>query len=239
MTNFTFHHYTLNAKLNVKVKKNSKIKIRTIYKILENHFGDLGWWPAKIGFEVIIGAVLTQNTSWRNAEKAIFSLKREKLLTAERIANSDPGRLSRAIRSAGYHNVKAERIREISRFLLDECGGSLGSLKKKSAELLREKLLEVKGIGPETADSILVYALDKPVFVVDAYTKRIFARHGILAEDAPYREVQQAVQDSVPKELRVMNQYHALLVEAGKRFCRKNNPLCRECPLGKLLKVKS
>ncbi|MFC1570765.1 endonuclease III domain-containing protein [Candidatus Omnitrophota bacterium] len=209
-----------------------KSKIRRIYDLLEDHFGDLKWWPAKTPFEVIIGAVLTQNTSWSNVEKAIGELNKKKLLTPKKIMALNSKRLAGLIRSSGYHRVKAERLKEVSRFVLDECGGRLKKLGKEDTSSLREKLLRVKGIGPETADSILVYALGKPVFVVDAYTKRIFSRHNIVIENASYDEVQTLVENAMDPDTGTMNQFHALLVETAKRFCRKRAPLCGECPLG-------
>jgi endonuclease-3 related protein len=208
-----------------------KRKINKVYAALEEYFGDLGWWPASSAFEVIIGAVLTQNTAWSNVSKAIKGLKRNKCLTPEKIVRLDTKRLSQIIRPAGYYRVKSERIKAVSRFLLDECRAKLSKLKKESAWELREKLLKVKGIGPETADSILVYALEKPVFVVDAYTKRIFSRHGLVGEKASYDEVQSLVHENFSRSTKRLNQFHALLVETGKRFCRKKKGLCGECPL--------
>ncbi|NQT33378.1 MAG: hypothetical protein HQ594_06890 [Candidatus Omnitrophica bacterium] len=211
-----------------------KGKINKIYSLLNDHFGDLKWWPAESDFEVMIGAILTQNTSWKNVEKAIDVLKRKKALSPSKIANMDKGRLARYIRSSGYHRLKADRLKEISLFITRECGGKLDKLKKEGLENLREKLLEVKGVGPETADSILVYALGKPVFVVDAYTRRIFSRHGLIGHDAAYDEIQSFVHKNFPRSIRKLNQFHALLVEAAKNFCKKKDPLCRECPLGGL-----
>ncbi len=209
-------------------------KIKRIYDLLNEHFGDLGWWPAESPFEVIVGAVLTQNTSWANVEKAIKRLKDEGLMRPSKMAEADTGVLSRAIRPAGYFRVKARRLKEMSRFIMKECGGKLDRLGREDILCLRERLLGVNGVGPETADSILVYALGKPVFVVDAYTKRVFSRHGITGEDASYADIQRMVHDNVPLKVRTMNQFHALLVETGKRYCRKRSPKCGECPLGGL-----
>jgi len=206
-------------------------KLKKIYGLLEKEFGDLGWWPAESGFEVIAGAVLTQNTSWKNVEKAIKALKRDGSLGVNEIISMRAPRLSRLIRSAGYHRVKARRLKNISRFVADECGGRLGKLKKRDVGRLREALLEVNGIGPETADSILLYALDKPVFVVDAYTRRIFARHGLNPESAAYDEVQAFVHEHFPCDAAKLKQFHALLVEAAKAFCKKKRGHCGRCPL--------
>jgi endonuclease-3 related protein len=208
-----------------------KQKIRKIYDKLDKYFGDLGWWPADSAFEVIVGAVLTQNTAWKNVEKAIEQLKQNKLLDPKKIESLSDARLSRLIRSSGYHRVKSERLKAVCRFLEKECGSRLNKLKKAGAASLRKKLLSVKGIGPETADSILVYAFSKPVFVVDAYTRRIFSRHGLAGKDASYDEVQSVVHENFPTVYRKLNQFHALLVETGKRFCKKKKGLCKECPI--------
>jgi endonuclease-3 related protein len=215
--------------------KKSKLRIKKIYKLLDSHFGDLAWWPADSGFEVIVGAVLTQNTAWGNVEKAIKALKKDKLLTPKKIATSHKGKLARTITSAGYFNVKAERLKNVSKFLLAECGGKLDRLEKFDTKALREKLLQVKGIGPETADSILVYALLRPVFVVDAYAKRIFSRHRLITKDAGYHHVQDLVHENFPQDIKKLNQFHALIVEVGKKYCRKKAGLCKECPLRSML----
>ena len=213
----------------------AKRKINRIYELLEGHFGDLGWWPAETPFEVIIGAILTQNTSWKNVEKAIEGLKSCGLVKPADIISTRSSKLSRCIRPAGYHRLKADRLKEISRFVVRECGGRLKKLRKKDTRLLREKLLEVKGVGPETADSILLYALDKPVFVVDAYTRRIFSRHGLIEEDAAYDDIRFLVENRFPVRHRKLNQFHALLVETGKNFCKKQKALCKNCPLRVIL----
>lgn len=209
-------------------------KVRKMYAILEKYFGDLGWWPAKSRFEVIVGAVLTQNTAWVNVEKAIRALKKEKLMTAAALAAAPSPKIETAIRPAGYFRVKSDRLKTVCRFLLDECNGRVAALKNDDAGVLRAKLLAVKGIGPETADSILLYALDKPVFVVDAYTRRIFSRHGIVKEDVGYEELRSLVEAVFFGDKRVFNQLHALLVETAKNYCKKRSWLCGECPLGRL-----
>jgi len=219
-----------------KRKRSKKIpEVRKIYRILESSFGDLGWWPGETAFEVVVGAILTQNTAWSNVEKAIEALKKNGLLNIAAIKKERPSRLARIIRPSGYHRMKAARLKYVCRFLSKECGGKLARLKKQETGALRKKLLEVNGIGPETADSILLYALEKPVFVVDAYTKRIFSRHGLICENASYDEVQSFVSERFDKDVRALNQFHALLVEVGKRFCKKKRGLCGECPLGVLL----
>lgn len=209
-------------------------KVRRMYRLLEAHFGDLGWWPAETPFEVIVGAVLTQNTAWVNVEKAIRVLKREGLMTLAAITGCVDERLAAAIRPAGYHNVKAGRLKAVCRFLWEECGGRLAKLKKADTAVLRKKLLAVKGVGPETADSILLYALEKPVFVVDAYTKRIFFRHALAEENAGYEDLRGKVEEVFNGDAARFNQFHALIVETAKNYCRKKKGLCGECPLIRL-----
>jgi len=206
-------------------------KLRKIYRRLERRFGDPGWWPAQTDFEVVVGAILTQNTAWTNVEKAIKCLRSEKLLTPFGITRMRTTRLARVIRSAGYHRMKARRLKEISCFVTEEAGGTLRRLRKQDTDELRKKLLAVNGVGPETADSILLYALEKPVFVVDAYTKRIFARHGLISEDASYEDVQKMVHGAFGRDTRVFNRFHAYLVETAKGFCKKKAGQCDECPL--------
>ena len=201
---------------------------------MEKHFGDLAWWPAETDFEIIIGTVLTQGTSWRAASKAIDNLKKKNILTPEKILKTKDLSLSRIIRPSGYHRVKTKRLKAISRFVLNECAGRLGILKKGKTEVLRKKLLRTYGIGPETADSILLYALGKPVFVVDAYAKRIFSRHNLIEKNASYQYIQQLVHKNFPMETKKLNQFHAVLVETAKNFCKKTSPLCSKCPLGEM-----
>ncbi len=161
-----------------------------IYHILYETYGSRHWWPGETPFEVMVGAILTQNTSWKNVEKAIGRLKEKKLLTPEGIYQIKKFRLSKLIRSSGYFRIKADRLKSFVRFLFEEYNGKIDRMRFEKDEDLREKLLSIKGIGPETADSILLYALKRPVFVVDAYTKRILSRHGIVSEKASYEEIQ-------------------------------------------------
>ncbi|HNX91009.1 MAG TPA: hypothetical protein PKY78_04320 [Candidatus Omnitrophota bacterium] len=207
------------------------ITINKIYDVLNGYFGDLKWWPAETAFEMMVGAILTQNTSWKNVEKAILELKKKKLLVPKKIIDVPVSGLSTAIRSSGYHRVKAGRLKQLARFIMSECGGDLKKLSYMDTRELREKLLSVKGIGPETADSILLYAFGKKIFVVDAYTKRIFSRHGILVENALYSDVQNVAHKYFKRGLKEYNQYHALIVETAKKYCRKHEPLCDECPI--------
>jgi endonuclease-3 related protein len=201
-----------------------------IYNTLYRAYGPMHWWPGETPFEVMVGAILTQNTSWKNVEKAIKRLKEKKLLNPKGIRQLRKSTLASLIRSSGYFRIKAERLKAFVDFLFDEYGGNIRKMKKERIGVLRQKLLEVKGIGPETADSILLYGLKKPIFVVDAYTKRILSRHGIVSEKASYEEIQNLFVDYLPRDERLFNEYHALLVHLGKTVCKKV-PRCDICPL--------
>ncbi|MDP3787673.1 MAG: endonuclease III domain-containing protein [Candidatus Omnitrophota bacterium] len=209
-----------------------------IYKRLFKTFGPRGWWPGQSPFEVMVGAVLTQNTAWTNVEKAIRNLKREKILTPARLDNIKISRLARLIRPAGYFNVKAKRLKSLVGFLFEEYKGDLRRMRKERINTLRPKLLGVHGIGPETCDSILLYALEKPVFVIDAYTKRIFSRCGVAKEDIPYEELQSLFMEDLPKSVSLYNEYHALIVQLGKDICRKD-PKCGLCCIREFCKNKN
>lgn len=202
-----------------------------IYRTLHRRFGPQGWWPGETPFEVIVGAILTQNTAWGNVERAILNLKGARALSARGLARLPRARLARLIRPSGYFNQKAIKLKAFIRFLDREYGGSLAGMGREPTAALREKLLAVHGIGPETADSILLYAFARPVFVVDAYTLRVLSRHGLVAPGARYDEVQRHLTARVPKSVRLYNEYHALFVRVGKEHCRKK-PRCGECPLG-------
>lgn len=201
-----------------------------IYETLNAYFGDLRWWPGDSPFEVIAGAILTQNTAWRNVESVIVKLKSEGHLYPGGILTIDEKTLADLIRPAGYYNIKTRRLKSFIRFLYEEYNGDLDCMFAEDLWRLREKLLTVKGIGEETADSILLYAGNKPVFVIDAYTKRILLRHNIISADATYTEIQNLFMNNLPQSVPLYNQYHALLVNTGKYFCTKN-PRCDECPL--------
>jgi endonuclease-3 related protein len=206
-------------------------KFLRIYKALHDAYGPQGWWPGDSRTEVIIGAVLTQNTAWRNVEKAIRNLKREKLLSLKKLSSVGEGRLACLIRPSGYYNIKARRLKNLVNFLTSARGLRPEEISASNdIGKLREALLAVNGIGPETADSILLYAFGKPVFVVDAYTKRIFSRHRFFAEKASYDDVQKIFTDNLPKSARLFNEFHALIVRLGKDICRKK-PKCGQCPL--------
>ena len=208
-----------------------KRSLETIYKKLYARFGPQGWWPGDSPFEVMVGAILTQNTSWTNVAKAVGNLKAKKVLNAKKLSCLPQDQLARLIRPAGYYNLKAKRLKNFLNFFLKNYQGSIKVMAAKRTDQLRDDLLAVNGIGPETADSILLYALQKPVFVVDAYTKRIFSRHGICKPDALYDEVQDLFMRNLSCRAKLFNQYHALLVKLGKDFCRKSKPRCEICPL--------
>jgi endonuclease-3 related protein len=205
------------------------------YEAMSRSLGPMNWWPARSSFEVIVGAILTQNTAWTNVERAIENLRRERLLSFAAMEKAPLGRLARLIRSSGYFRQKAKKLRAFVRFLRKEYGGSLARMFATPTLKLREKLLAVHGIGPETADSILLYAGNHAIFVVDAYTRRIFERHGIAAPKAHYDEVRALFEDHLPKDARLFNEYHALIVNTGKNWCRAQKPRCDECPLGRFL----
>ena len=206
-----------------------------IYKRLYAHFGPRRWWPADTPFEVMVGAILTQNAAWTNAAKAIENLKKEKLLSVRKMGEARHRKLSRLIRPSGFYKEKTKKLKNLIKFLRSICQGRIPALGAYRTKTLREKLLNVKGIGPETADSILLYALGRPVFVVDAYTRRIFSRHKLLSDRATYGQIQKFFMDALGKNTGLFNEYHALIVETGKNYCRKTKPLCKICPL-KLVK---
>ena len=193
--------------------------------------GPQKWWPGRTRFEVIVGAILVQNTSWTNVERAIGALRKERLLTAVRIARTPVGQLATLIRSSGYFRQKARKLHEFVRFLETRHDGSLDKMFDTPTEELRAQLLSVHGIGPETADSILLYAGRHPVFVVDAYTRRILGRHEVVPKQSSYEDIRRLMEKSVPSNVSLFNEFHALIVEVGKRFCRPKAPKCSACPL--------
>jgi endonuclease-3 related protein len=203
-----------------------------IYKLLLERFGPQDWWPADTKTEIIIGAILTQNTNWINVEKAIKNLKENDALNFEYLLSAPIERIATMIRSSGYFNQKAERLKIFAKFLKEEYNGNLEDLFNKPIEGLREKLLAIKGIGPETADDILLYAGDKKVFIIDAYTKRILSRHNLCNEKIDYHSLQELFHQNLDHEsVDFYKEYHSLLVITGKKYCFKNGPKCSECPL--------
>jgi endonuclease III related protein len=206
-------------------------KLKPIYKKLHAHFGLQRWWPADSPLEVAIGAILTQNTSWLNVEKAIKALSKRGLLDADKLYLLPEKRLASLIRPAGYYNIKAKRLKNFLKFLFCSYKGKIKNMALKDTASLRSELLSVNGIGPETADSMLLYALGRPVFVIDAYTKRIFSRHKIIPPDASYEEAQGIFMQGLQRQTKLFNEYHALLVKLGKDYCLKSKPRCSSCPL--------
>lgn len=214
-------------------------ELMAYHRVLADKLGPQHWWPAETPFEVIVGAILTQNTSWKNVEAAIANLKREKLLSPLAIEKVSVPRLERLIRSSGYFRQKAKKLKAFVRFLRREYGGALKRMFRTPTAELREKLLGVHGVGPETADSILLYAARKEVFVVDAYTKRILSRHGWTEEDVDYEEMRSLVENNLPRDVSLYNEFHAQFVQVGKNWCRPRDPRCSECPLGPFLEASS
>lgn len=201
-----------------------------IYNKLYSFYGSQYWWPGDSPLEVIIGAILTQNTNWANVEKAIKNLKDAKALSVKALHELSTQKLSMLIRPAGYFNIKANRLKAFIDFIMDNYNGSIKKMKKEDLESLRKKLLGIHGIGPETADSILLYALSKPVFVIDVYTRRILSRHNIKDYNASYEEYQNLFHREIDENIQLFNEYHALFVRLGKDYC-KPKPLCEDCPL--------
>ncbi len=212
------------------------------YEAMLAHFGPSKWWPGDSPFEVAVGAILTQNTSWKNVEKSIAYLKSKNLLCPQKMWQLSEEELQNAIRSSGFYRVKAKRLLNFLNFLAKMSGleeptndTELKCLQGVETPTLREALLSVGGIGFETADSILLYALGRPIFVVDAYTHRLCTRHGFLPEEAGYEEMQEFFTDALPLDIPLYNEYHALIVRTLGTYCKKSSPLCTKCPLGEFL----
>ncbi|MGD1043483.1 MAG: endonuclease III domain-containing protein [Sedimentisphaerales bacterium] len=208
-------------------------QLKEIYDLLLERFGPQDWWPGDTPFEVIVGAILTQNTNWANVEKAITNLKNAKVLSPDKLHSIDVKKLAELIRPAGYFNIKAKRLKNFLDWFFENYSGELKNLENMRTAELRQELLSVKGIGPETADSILLYALNRLVFVVDAYTARICSRHHLIDEGADYFQIQEMFESNLPSDIQLFNEYHALIVHLGKDFC-KPMPKCEECPLNGL-----
>ena len=210
--------------------KSQKKYLMEIYDLFFNAFGPQRWWPGETPFEIAVGAILTQNTNWGNVEKAINNLKKQKSLNAKTLHNMADKKLALLIKPAGYYNIKTKRLKNFLDFFTNHYKGSIEKMKTEDKEALREKLLNINGIGPETADSILLYALEKPIFVIDAYTKRVLKRHNVVSEKADYYELQEIFHKNLPQDTTLFNEFHALFVKLGKDFCR-TKPRCEACPL--------
>jgi endonuclease-3 related protein len=210
------------------------IRLIEVYDRLFSAFGPQQWWPGETPFEIIVGAVLVQNTAWKNVERAIDNLRQAGVLQPIPLYKLPADELQELIRPAGYFRLKAARLRNLLKLLGEEFNGSLDDMFATNLSTLRAQLLEVKGVGPETADSILLYAGGLPTFVVDTYTHRVLARHGWIGYDADYYQIKDHFEASLPSEAALFNEYHALLVRVGHAYCRKT-PRCDQCPLRDLL----
>ncbi len=223
-----------SGKKNPSRKDSHAARLREVYRRLLNHFGPQAWWPGESAFEVIVGAVLTQNTSWKNVERAIDNLREADVLALTAMYELSVEELAELIRPAGYFRLKAKRLRNLLEFIVDEHDASLDAMFATETESLRTQLLTVNGIGPETADSILLYAGEKATFVVDAYTQRVLKRHGWIEHQADYHTVKRHFEQHLRRDVALFNEYHALLVRVGNGYCRKQ-PKCEECPLSATL----
>ena len=211
-----------------------KNDIHRIYHLLFERFGPQRWWPGDTAFEVAVGAILTQNTSWTNVEKAIRNLKGARSLSAKAIKGLPENGLAELIRPSGYFNQKSRRLKDFVGYLMTRYRGSMTVMARSGLNDLRHELLALKGIGPETADSILLYALNKPTFVIDAYTRRVLERHGFIDSTATYHCVQEIFHEQLDADVPLYNEYHALFVRLCKEHCSKRNPSCTGCPLERL-----
>jgi endonuclease III related protein len=201
-----------------------------MFNFMLERFGPQYWWPGETELEMMVGAILTQNTSWKNVDKAIRNLKDKGLLNLVSLHEISQPLLAEEIRPAGYFNIKAGRLKNLINFLFERYEGEMSRFLAEKTDALREGLLSVKGVGPETADSIMLYAAKRPVFVIDAYTYRILHRHGFVEDQITYDELQELFTSNLPEDAGLFNEFHALIVRTGKEFC-KGKPLCGECPL--------
>ncbi len=207
-----------------------------LFETLYNHFGPQDWWPGETTLEILIGAILTQNTSWHNVTKAITRLKEQNAITLNTLHMMPIDTLAALIQPAGYFNIKAKRLKAFMHYLIEQNTTDLMSLSQKPTMQLRNELLMVSGIGPETADSMLLYGFHKPIFVIDTYTIRIFERHHLIKPHLSYHAVQQIMMENLPHDVALFNEYHALLVALGKSYCR-TKPLCQNCSWADDLKI--
>jgi len=212
-----------------------RMELTSYFEAMLAAYGPQFWWPGRTRFEIIVGAILTQNTSWTNVERAIRNLRRERLLSPSTMEHVPERQLAILIRSSGYFRQKARKLKAFLYFLRAQHQGSLARMFAAPTVELRGQLLSVHGIGPETADSILLYAGNHPAFVVDAYTRRILERHRVANGKEPYQAIRQLFESNLPPDAKLFNEYHALLVHTGKHFCRKREPDCAHCPLKSFL----
>lgn len=203
-----------------------------IYERLAAALGPSNWWPGETPLEVMVGAVLTQNTSWVNVERALSRLKMAGVLSVPGLFQAGEEQIAEWIRPAGYYRLKARRLKNLIHFLVGQFDGDVTGMAAWETGALRDRLLAVKGIGPETADSILLYGLGKPTFVVDTYTHRLLTRHHLVEEQTDYETLRSFFMEALPEEVPLYNEFHALIVRTGKQYCRTRDPRCGECPLG-------
>ena len=208
-----------------------------VYDLLFARYGPQHWWPADGPFEVIAGAILTQSAAWANVEKAINNLKLADALTPAALRDMAPGKLAQLLYPCGYYNAKAKKLKSFADHLKINHGDSLNHLFDQPVDILRKELLSIHGVGDETADSIILYAAGNPVFVIDTYTRRIFKRLGFNKAGSRYEDFQAWFMDILPPDMRLFNEYHALLVRHGKEVCKKT-PLCRDCCIGVLCRYR-
>jgi endonuclease-3 related protein len=209
----------------------SKLPVHRFFHALSTSYGPQNWWPGDSPFEIIVGAILTQNTSWTNVEKALTQLKAANVLTVDAMEALPEPQLAQLIRSSGYYNQKAKKLKTFLHYLRTQHHGSLDHLFRLPTPQLRRELLDLPGIGEETADSILLYAGAHPVFVVDAYTRRVLERHDLIDPGASYQDIQRLFHRAIPPNPAIYNEYHALLVQTGKHHCLRSAPRCVGCPL--------
>lgn len=207
-----------------------KERLLRIFELLLQHLGKRNWWPGETALEIMIGAILTQNTSWKNVERAIENLKAKGLISIEKLYDIKTEELAKIIKAAGFYNVKAKRLKNFVEVIWKKFHGKIEDMMRVEGKILRNELLQIKGIGPETADSILLYALNKPFFVVDAYTKRFVLNHRLFNGRLDYDSLQKFFMENLPKDLYIYNEFHALIVALCQRYCKKR-PLCSACPL--------
>jgi endonuclease-3 related protein len=208
----------------------TKARLLRLHVALRQRFGPQGWWPARTPYEVAVGAVLAQHTAWTGAARAVASLRARGWLRAERLAARPEAELGEAIRAAGTYRIKARRLQAFTRWLLERFGGRFDGLRRAPLRPLRREMLAISGLGPETVDAILLYAADRPVFVADAYARRVLARHGLLPEQASYEQARAFLEAHLPSDPALLNEFHALLVAAGQHHCR-TVAACEGCPL--------
>ena len=205
------------------------------YSVLRARFGPQQWWPARTRLEVILGAILTQNTTWHNATLALRNLRKSGLLSWQALRRACLSGLEACVRPAGFYRQKARTIRDFVDWLAREHAGSLDRLFSLPTDELRRRLLDLRGLGPETVDAIILYAVERPLFVADAYTRRVLARHGFVSDAADYHQTQEFLHAHLPPDTSLFNEFHALLVAVGKKHCKPQSPRCAGCPLEEFL----